>query len=248
MAAPADERSADMRDSKKYVLLMALIVPLILAAAALLHAAQKARGMSGSEAAVIKLPKPRYSGATSVEEALFRRRSVRDYRDGPLTLEEVSQLLWAAQGVTGPRGLRTAPSAGALYPLELYAVVGYVDHLPAGIYKYNSHRHELSRIAIGDKRIDLADAALRQPSVRTAPVVLVFSAVYGRTTVKYGERGVRYAQMEAGHAAQNVCLQAVSLNLGTVVIGAFSDDEVKRIVRMSADERPLCMMPVGMRK
>ena len=193
----------------------------------------------------IKLPEPRYDSKTSVERALLERRSVRVYKDEALTLTEVSQLLWAAQGITDPRDLRTAPSAGALYPLEIYVVAGNVNDLPAGIYKYKPHQHELEMVIEGDKRTELCNATLDQPSVKDAAAVIVFSAVYERTTEKYGERGIRYVYMEVGHAAQNVYLQAVSLNLGTVVIGAFDDEEVKKILNMGDKEQPLYIMPVG---
>ncbi len=193
---------------------------------------------------IIKLPEPEYHSHTSVEEALLKRRSVREYKDVPLTLAEISQLLWAAQGVTDPGGFRTAPSAGALYPLELYIVIGNAD-VPDGIYKYDPHKHELTMIVEGDKRTELCSAALDQPWVKEAPVVIVISAVYERTTTRYGERGIRYVHMEAGHAAQNIYLQAVSLNLGTVVLGAFDDEGVKRVVNMKDKEQPLYIMPVG---
>ena len=162
-------------------------------------------------------------------------------------LAELSQLMWAAQGMTDPRGLRTAPSAGALYPLELYVVAGNVTGLPPGIYKYRRERHELLSLAKGDRRNDLCNAALGQSSIRRAAVVIVLSGVYGRTTVKYGERGIRYVHMEAGHAAQNVYLQAVPLQLGTVVIGAFHDEEVKRMMMMTDKEKPLYIIPLGRR-
>ncbi len=196
---------------------------------------------------IIKLLKPEYDSDTSIEEALLKRRSVRRYKDKPLTLTEISQLLWAAQGITDPRGLRAAPSAGALYPLEIYVVAGNVNGLPDGIYNYKPRKHELARVVKGDKRIELCNAALGQPSVRNAAVVIVFSAVYERTTVKYGERGIRYVHIEAGHAAQNLFLQAVPLNLGAVVIGAFYDDEVKKVMKMTDREQPLYIMPVGRR-
>ncbi len=199
------------------------------------------------EQVIIKLPEPKYGGSMSVEEALLKRRSVRDFKDKPVTLSEVSQLIWAAQGITDPGGLRTAPSAGALYPLELYVVAGNVTGLPAGIYQYRSKSHELLSIAKGDRRIDLGNAALGQSSVRRAAAVMVLSGVYERMTTKYGERGIRYVHMEAGHAAQNVYLQAVALGLGTVVIGAFCDEEVKRILKMADREKPLYIMPVGRR-
>lgn len=193
----------------------------------------------------IRLPEPVVSGTTSVEEALQKRRSVRSYASGPLTLAEVSQLLWAAQGITRGEGLRTAPSAGALYPLEVYLVAGDVTDLPAGVYKYIPQRHELERVIAGDRRNDLCTAALNQSSVRNAPAVVVFSAVYERTSWKYGARTERYVHMEVGHASQNVFLQAVPLRLGTVVIGAFDDKYVKRVLRMPAHEEPLYIMPIG---
>lgn len=203
----------------------------------------KTTSRQGSE--TIKLSEPRYVSNTSVEEALSRRRSIRSYEDGPLTLRDLSQLLWAAQGVTDPRGFRTAPSAGALYPLEVYVAAGNVTNLPNGIYKYKPYEHQLVRIAEGDKRIELSRAALGQSSIREGAAVIVFSAVYERTTVKYGKRGIRYVHIEVGHAAQNVYLQAVSSNLGTVIVGAFYDDEVKKIMGMRENEEPLCLMPAG---
>jgi SagB-type dehydrogenase family enzyme len=193
----------------------------------------------------IKLPEPRYDSSTSIEKALLERRSVRDYKNEPLTISEISQLLWAAQGITDRGRLRTAPSAGALYPLELYVVVGNVINLKSGIYKYKPHGHELVRVAEGDKRKELCKSAFGQSAIQDAHVVIVFSAVYERTTGKYGERGVRYVHIEVGHAAQNVFLQAVSLNLGAVVIGAFDDDKVKKVMNMENKEQPLYIMPVG---
>ncbi|MEW6416825.1 MAG: SagB/ThcOx family dehydrogenase [Nitrospirota bacterium] len=210
-----------------------------------MQAKEKDEPMSKDESEIIKLPEPAYKSNTSVEEALLKRRCVRDYKDKPLTLAEVSQLLWAAQGITGSFGFRTAPSAGALYPLEVYIFAGNVRDLPGGIYRYRPHKHGIEMVVKGDKRNELCSAALNQSSVRDAPAVIVFSAVYERTTVKYGERGIRYVHIEAGHAAQNVFLQAVSLNLGAVVIGAFYDDEVKKIMKMPDREQPLYIMPVG---
>jgi SagB-type dehydrogenase family enzyme len=193
----------------------------------------------------IKLPQVKYDSQSSVESALLQRRSIRTYSDEPLTLAEVSQLLWAAQGVTNQRGFRTAPSAGALYPLEIYIVAGQVKGLAAGIYKYNPKLHVLSKIAEGEKRADICRVALNQSAVKNAPMVILFCAVYHRTTVKYGQRGIRYVHMEVGHSAQNICLQAVSLGLGTVPIGAFRDDQVKKILHCQADEELLYIMPVG---
>jgi SagB-type dehydrogenase family enzyme len=195
---------------------------------------------------VSALPTPRYDSQTSVEEALLKRRSVRSYGDAPLTLAEISQLLWAAQGVTDPaRGFRTAPSAGALYPLQVYLVAGKAEGLTSGVYKYEPAAHGLRLIISGDQRTELYHAALSQSAVKDAPVVMVLSAVYERTTGKYGERGVRYVDMEAGHAAENILLQAVALDLGGVSMGAFDDDAVRKVTGMPPAEQPLYLIPLG---
>ena len=193
----------------------------------------------------IKLPAPAQNSDTSIEEAMLKRRSVRRYKDATLTLAEISQLLWAAQGITNLDGLRTAPSAGALYPLEVYLVAGNVDGLPDGVYNYKPHRHELERTADGDKRTELSKAALGQAPIKKAAAVIVISAVYERITGKYGERGIQYTHIETGHVAQNVQLQAVSLELATVVIGAFHEDAVKEVLSISGMEQPLYIIPVG---
>jgi SagB-type dehydrogenase family enzyme len=194
----------------------------------------------------IALPAPRLVGPVSLEEALSLRRSVRDYSGEPLALEDLAQLLWAAQGTTAAWGGRTAPSAGGLYPLELYVAVGEVVGLEPGVYRYAPDDHKLVTVAGGDVRTQLSEAALGQSSVRQGAVVLAISAVYLRVTEKYGERGVMYAHMEAGHAAQNVYLQAAALNLGAVTVGAFDDGEVGKILGLTAEAQPLYLMPVGM--
>jgi SagB-type dehydrogenase family enzyme len=184
----------------------------------------------------------------SVEKALLERRSIRDYADETVTLADVSQLLWAAQGITNPSGYRTAPSAGALYPLEVYLVAGKVASLPAGIYRYRPRGHEVVKIVEGDKRSELCTAALGQTALSEVPVSIVVTAIFERTTQKYRDRGYRYVHMEAGHAAQNVCLQAVSLDLGTVVIGAFDDDDIKKVMQLTATEEPLYIIPIGKKR
>ena len=195
-----------------------------------------------------RLPTPVFDSKTSIETAILKRRSLRDYSKQPITLTEISQLLWAAQGITEPGGGYLAvPSAGALYPLEIYLAAGNMEALTTGIYKYQPLRHELSRVAAGDVRKALSKAALGQNCVKDGAIVLLISAVYERITRKYRDRGIRYVHMEAGHAAQNVFLQAVSLNLGTVVVGAFYDDEVKKVMKLAEDEEPLYLMPVGRR-
>jgi SagB-type dehydrogenase family enzyme len=197
---------------------------------------------SGTE---ITLPPPKLSSEVSLEETLHQRRSIRDYSDEALTLAEVSQLLWAAQGVTAEWGGRTTPSAGALYPLELYAIVGNIEELAPGVYKYRPDGHALVQLRDGDVRAELAEAALDQTWVKEGAMDIVISAVYERTTTKYGDRGVRYIHIEAGHAAQSICLQATALGLGVVTVGAFYDDEVKEAVGMLEDEVPLYVIPVG---
>ena len=237
-----------MNKGKVFAFLLAVILLCSGIVYALAKAKEKTGPMQELKSETIKLPEPQSDSDISIEEALLKRRSVRSFKDSPLTLAEVSQLLWAAQGTTSPRGLRTAPSAGALYPLEIYVVAGNVEDLPNGVYNYRPYKHELVRVAKGDKRIELCGAALGQTSVRNAAAVIVLSAVYERTTMKYGDRGMRYVHIETGHAAQNVFLQSVSLTLGTVVIGAFHDDAVKKILKMSDREQPLYIMPVGRMK
>ena len=194
----------------------------------------------------ISLPTPRYEGRTSLERHLFNRRSVREFKNRPLSLAELSQLLWAAQGITHRGGYRTAPSAGALYPLDLYVLAGNVSGLSSGLYRYSPRKHGLVNITSEDKRLRLRLAAFDQPPVSEAGIVLVFCGVYKRTTWKYGQRGIRYVHMEAGHAAQNVYLQAASLQLGTVVLGAFDDMKVRDVLGLK-EEEPLYLMPVGKR-
>jgi SagB-type dehydrogenase family enzyme len=191
------------------------------------------------------LPTPRNDGAISLEKALQRRRSVREFVPEPLELWQISQLAWAAQGVTGPDLYRTAPSAGALYPLGLYVVSGNVNGLPPGVYKYDVREHGLSLCLQGDKRRELSEAALSQSSIIEASALFAVSAVYKRTTAKYGERGIRYVHMEAGHAAQNLLLQAAALGLGSVLVGAFSDERVSQILRLNEFESPLYLIPMG---
>ncbi len=193
----------------------------------------------------IALPEPAYDSGISVEKALLERRSIRDYSQGALTLKQVGQLLWAAQGVTDSDGKRTAPSAGALYPLEVYAVIGNVEGVAPGVYKYRPDSHTMVKVLDGDRRKALSQAALNQGSVSQGAIDIIITAVYERTTGKYGERGMRYVHMEAGHAAQNIYLQAVALKLGTVTIGAFDDDSVKRVLGLPDNEESLYIMPVG---
>ena len=193
----------------------------------------------------IQLPQPVTQGKISVEEAIAKRRSQRFFGKKELTSYQISQLLWAAQGITERRGgysLRSAPSAGALYPMEIYALT------KDGVYHYLPERHALEVLSESDLRGDLCNASLGQSSVRDAPLDIVICAVYERVTSKYGERGKRYADIEAGHIAQNIHLQAVALGLGSVPIGAFNDDQVKSVLNLSKDQVPLYIIPVGYAK
>lgn len=193
----------------------------------------------------IALPHPRRDGSIPVESCIRQRRSVRDFRDQPLTESLVGQLLWAAQGATGPDARRAAPSAGALYPLELHVACGNVMSLTPGVYRYVVARHELVRTAAGDVRGQLAGATGGQEWIATAAAVICIAAVFERTTAKYGSRGRVYVCLEAGHAAENLMLEAVALDLATTMVGAFSDREVQRILRLDRGEIPLGLIPVG---
>jgi len=195
--------------------------------------------------ATIALPPPAMDAGFALEKALRERRSVRAFGPGALSLAELGQLLWAAQGVTAPPGLRTAPSAGALYPLELRVLVGAVAGLEPGLYRYLPAGHRLERGDARDPRPGLAAAAHEQSWVRENAALVILSAEYARTTVKYGQRGVRYAHLEAGHAAQNLLLAATALGIGSVIVGAFDDAAVARLIGLPPGEEPLVLIPLG---
>ncbi|HYE33901.1 SagB/ThcOx family dehydrogenase [Methylocaldum sp.] len=196
-------------------------------------------------AETIVLPPPQTTGPMSLEETLHRRASVRDFLGTPISLQDVSQLLWAAQGITRDDHLRTAPSAGALYPLELYLIAGDVSNVPAGTYRYLPNRHRVKGIHRGDFRADLAAAAQHQDWLKESAAILVFAAVEERTTEKYGSRGLRYIDMEAGHAAQNVLLQAVALGLGGTPLGDFDDERAAQVLDLPSEEKVLYLVPIG---
>jgi SagB-type dehydrogenase family enzyme len=188
----------------------------------------------------IALPPPVDTAGVTLTHALKARRSVREFTARQLAPIELSRLLWAVQGVTHPDGRRTAPSAGALYPLEVYLATD------RGFYRYRARDHRLVQLGSTDRRAAMQRAALGQDAVGTAPAVFVIAAVYQRTGVKYGpERGPRYVHMEVGHAAQNLLLQAAAMGLGAVPIGAFRDAELSRALGLPADHEPLYLIPVG---
>ena len=234
------------------------IIAVILICSALLTATAGCGGNSGespapeqqavasSSGAQITLPQPQRQGDISVEEALDRRESRRRYGGAALDLSDIGQLLWSAGGLGADAVLgatRTAPSAGGIYHIELYLVTGETEGLEAGVYLYDAPSHSLTSISTGDVREELADAALSQGFISQDPISIVMAADYGRSTGRYGERGERYAHMDAACASENVALQAEAMGLGTVVVGAFSDDAVADIIK--AKGIPLIIMPIG---
>lgn len=199
----------------------------------------------------IKLPQPKLTGEKSLEEAILKRRSKRDFLDKALSLEQISQILWSAQGVTDKeQDFRSAPSAGALYPLEIYLVVGEkgVSSLETGVYHFLPKGHLMEKTLEGDLRKSLQEVCLGQEWVGEAPVSLVIVAEYERTTKKYGERGIRYVWLEAGHATQNVLLQLTSLDLGGVTVGAFDDKQLIKVLNLPEKYQPLYVIPLGFPK
>ncbi len=194
----------------------------------------------------MRLPKPRTEGSTALERCLAMRRSIRSLSGIALALPDLAQLLWAGQGVSDRAGLRTSPSAGALYPLELYAVVETVSDLEPGSYRYISASHELTGVIEGEQLKRVADAA-RQDWIAGAAAAIVVSAVYSRTTATYGQRGITYVHMEAGHAAQNILLQAVALGLGGTVVGAFDGERVGAAAGIEHGADALYVIPIGRR-
>ncbi len=203
--------------------------------------AEKAQPKTGKDAGatVIKLKRAAVSEASPVAKVIARRRSVRQYSQEPIPMQDIGELLWAAQGITSPRGFRAAPSAGALYPLELYVVVAN------GVYRYDPRAETLTLVVRGDVRKKLAQAAYGQTWVAQAPATIVFAAVYERVTRKYGTRGVRYTHMEVGHAAENLMLRAVEMGLGTVAVGAFDEAYITHVLKLPAKEVPVYLIPVG---
>jgi SagB-type dehydrogenase family enzyme len=189
---------------------------------------------------VVALPAPMQRGGVALAQALATRRSVREFTSRTLSAREVSQLLWAAQGITHADGYRTAPSAGALFPLTIYIAT------TEGLFRYEPRGHRLVRLGTGDVRDAMRRAAFGQDAVGGAPAVFAIVAAYRQTTGKYGaERGTRFVDMEVGHAAQNLLLTATALGLGAVPVGAFDDGELGQALQLPSGEVPLYMIPVG---
>ncbi len=199
----------------------------------------------------ISLPKPSSDGKVSVEKAIKGRRTVRDFRQKSLSLNHLSQLVWSGQGITdSSENKRAAASAGALYPLDLYILIGEngVEKMEGGVYRYLPKEHSLLPIAKGDRRREIAVASLSQMWMARAAVIFIITAEYRRITGKYGERGIRYALIEVGHVGQNLFLQAEALGLGAGIVGAFHDSEVSNIAGLPSKHEPLLIIPVGYKK
>jgi len=230
--------------SKCYIILLGLAVAfllLVISPSSVIDAKEgkKMKSFSNVTDEAIQLPAPLLHGGMSIEETLAKRESTRNFTSKSLTLSEISQILWAAQGITRNWGGRATPSAGALYPLELYLV------LREGLFHYMPRNHQLIRVSDQNLINDLASAALGQECIRGSPAIVVITAVYERMERKYGRRGERYVKIEAGHAAQSIHLQAVSLGLGSVPVGAFNDEQVRKVLNLPVNHEPLYLIPLG---
>lgn len=207
-----------------------------------------------NEKQTISLPAPRLDSDFSIEEVMLKRRSHRNFVKSAISIEDLSQVLWAAYGITKPDnsreifrgGMRTAPSAGATFPLEVYAIAGKVNGLEKGVYRYIADGHKLVKVIDEDIRTELAKAAINQEMIEDAPASLFFSAVFERTMQRYGDRArERYVCMEMGHVAQNVYLQLEAMGMGTCAVGAFNDSKVSEVMNLPEGEEPLYIMPIG---
>lgn len=212
-----------------------------------MHAAGSAAEapLEGLVATRLELPEPSKDGGRSLEECLAARRSIREYAGGAVGLEQAAQLLWATQGVSGLGGMRTSPSAGAVYPLRAYLVAGDVEGLAPGVYRYDPDGHNLQLTIKGDKRKRMAVAAFGQNCVEEAAMGVLLTAWYVRITREFGEKGVRLAHIEAGHAGQNFCLEATALGLGAISVGKFDDDTFKQILKLPESEEPVYLLLAG---
>ncbi|RPH92575.1 SagB/ThcOx family dehydrogenase [candidate division KSB1 bacterium] len=196
----------------------------------------------------ILLPEPKTRSRFSVERALLMRRSIRDYTKESLTLEELTQLLWSCQGITSAEGFRTTPSAGAVYPLEIYAVVERVDDLPAGVYHYLPGRkeHRIESVKRGHFGKRIFELSTKQDFIKDAAVNIILATVTSRMEKQYGEAALRYVLMEMGHAAQNIHIQAEALGLGSVAVGYLNEKTVQELMGIEAE--PLYMVSAGKKK
>jgi len=188
---------------------------------------------------MIELPQPKTKGTVSIEETITKRRSVRNFQKKNLTIEQISQILWSAQGLTSKRGFRSAPSAGAIYPMEIYFASN------DGLFRYIPQGHKIEKLKDGDLRSQLCNAAFGQDFISYAGISIIICCDYEKIISKYSKRGIRYADMEAGHITQNIQLQAVSLGLGSCPVGAFNDGSVSKLLQLPKNLTPIYIIPVG---
>lgn len=192
-----------------------------------------------SEAKMTQLLQPKLKGTISLEETISKRRSVRNFQNKNLSIDQISQLLWSAQGITSKRGFRCAPSAGAIYPMEIYFVSS------DGLFHYIPYEHKIEKIKDGDLRKQLSDAAYGQDFISDAGISIIITCNYEKIMQRYSKRGIRYADMEAGHIAQNIHLQAVSSGLGSCPVGAFDDGSVTKLLQLPKNLTPIYIIPIG---
>lgn len=240
------------------ILIIIVGVSLVLSSSAQENMPEKST--QGAESEILQLPEPRLESDMSVEKALSLRRSTRTFSEEALSLSDIAQILWAGQGFTKKReeppskwnvkyewqgGYRTAPSAGAQMPMELYVVAGNVKGLEKAVYKYIPQTHSIKKVLDGDKRMDVYNVALKQNSIKEGAALIIMSGVYERTSFKYGDRAQRYVHIEVGAILENIYLQCGALGLGTVMVGAFKDEQLKNVLDLPEDEHPLAIMPLG---
>lgn len=201
------------------------------------------------EAKKILLEKPQVISKLAFDEIIKKRKSIRDFSDKPISLNQLSYLLWASTGIQRKEygyEFRTAPSAGALYPIETYLVVNSVEGISAGIYHYSIKDHNLEQLKIGDFSNEIALAALDQVMCEYASVVFIWTAIFNRSKWKYDQRAYRYIYLDCGHIAENLALAATNINLGSCQIGALYDDEVNDIISVDGiNESTIYMSVVG---
>ena len=197
------------------------------------------------ENTIIQLPECVQDSGVTLTQAIAQRRSIRTFTEDSLTFPELARILHSAGGITSEWGYRAAPSAGATFPLSIFVIAENVDGLESGIYRFYPPDNSLMTLSTGNFLRDLSIAALGQPCVSSAPAAIIITADYSITTSVYGDRGIIYVHMEAGHVSQNIYLQCTALELGTVAVGAFTDNAVTELLSLEPHETPLYIMPVG---
>jgi SagB-type dehydrogenase family enzyme len=193
----------------------------------------------------LPLPKPIIRSGPSLEQALAQRRSHRTFADRPVPLADLAQLLWAGQGLSGVYDGRTAPSAGGMHLMQLHIVAAHISGLEPGVYRYQAGSHEVEVLATGDLRDEVRDATSDQECLGEGAADIIIGVAPAAAIQRYGERGIRYLHMEAGHVAQNICLQATALGLAATTVAAFDDEAMACAARLRSGEQALYAIPVG---